>query len=54
MYYAILRIMGVIWAVLAVVSWLEGLGFMTGAMCLALSELFQILSIVTNLAERGE
>lgn len=47
-------ILALVWMVLSVVSWLAGLGFVVGAVCLILSLCYRIVSHLEKRAERGQ
>lgn len=46
-------ILAIVWMALSVVSWLAGLGFVVGAVCLILGLLYRILSRIEKSKERG-
>lgn len=48
------EILGLVWMVISVVSWLAGMGFVVGAVCLILGLCYRIVSHLEKLAERWQ
>ena len=48
------EILGLVWMMLSVVSWLTGKGFVFGAVCLILGLCYRIVSHLEKLKERGQ